>query len=151
MTTVDDLVALVEQYPTNPIIAAMLTDELMERDGLLRHEADLAVFKVASVGGAAQAIRTAVSLLADDQPSARYLLHLVRVTCHCPRRSRPSVIITDGAALNIRPTSSVTTADDYWGHVVILAGATWILQRWAERVEAVRLQRRARRIARRRR
>jgi hypothetical protein len=145
MTTLDDLVREVEQHPTNPIIAAMLTDELMAVKDMTRSEADAKVASVQTAGGMASLIRAATALLADATASRTHLLAQVYRVCRVPRRHYPTVIVSAGDALFISDQAYVPDRDDYWGHVVILVGARWLLSQWDAHRTHVRTLRAARR------
>ncbi len=145
MTALEDLVAAVERNPTNPIVAAMLTDELMDARDMLRSEADAHVRNVQSAGGTAAQIRVGCELLANDTECRRYLLAQVFRTCGVPRGRRPTVIVTEGDKLRVTEARLLVDDPRYWGRVVILVGAAWLLYTWDARLTALAARRRLRR------
>lgn len=151
MTTLDDLVRLLEESPSNPIIAAMFVDEAMEVRDMQRSEADAVLAKIQRTGFDAQNIRAATALLAAGSRSCRHLLTAVYRECHVPRSFRPTVFVTNGDFVVVSDAFLSPDLVRYWGGVVILAGAQWLLKAHAAHCEHVRLLRRASRIRRSRR
>lgn len=151
MTTLDDLVRALEQQPGNPIVAAMLTEELMDARDMTRSEADRVVLGTQLAATSAMQIREATALLSDLSTSRRVLLSAVYRACRVPRMHRPHVLVVDGWFLQINEATLPMNYDRYWGHVVILAGAGWLLRCHREYREHVRQLRRAARTRRQRR
>ena len=78
MNDIDLLTRAVEAEPRNTIIAAMLTDELMEARDMLRSEADRHVAAVQRVAGAARQVTLAVELMETGTRSQRQLTRRLR-------------------------------------------------------------------------
>lgn len=142
MTTLDDLVRAVERDRTNPILAAMLTAELMELKDMTRSEADKAVQTVALGGSDATLIRQAAELLAGGTASRRWIVSTIYRRCRVPRGQRPVILIDRGTQYLVKAAHEPTGLDSYWGKVVIVAGATMLLTMWRDHHASILARRR---------
>lgn len=102
MSDVDALVALLERDPDNAIVAAMLTDELMEARGMLRSEADRHVANVIAVAAEARELAEAA---AEVRPGARWrgrILSCVRWVLGLDRRIRFTLLVVPGTEVRLK-------------------------------------------------
>ena len=151
MTTIDDLVKLVEDNPFHPIIHSMLEDELMESRDMLPEEARQHVEHIAQVALDARAMRRATQLMAEGSRSRAHLLAAVRRELNLVRSCPLTVLVVPGNLLT-RPTSTPSRYDPHWwGAWTMTAGADWLVHVWLLHVRQRReaaADRRARRRSR---
>jgi hypothetical protein len=143
----ETLTALFERDPFNPVLLAMLTDELITSGGMNRTEADQKLQRVQLVARQAAELREAGTLMTPGTDSGRYLLReLMRVTAVPDGWACSAVLLSDGAEpFRTEPTVSEVTG--LWGATVIYAPARWVITCWETRVlvqqkEAARARRR---------
>jgi hypothetical protein len=132
MSTLDDLVALVELHPTNPILTGMLYDHLYGDVGMTHSEAEARVATVVATARDAQRIRQACALLASDYSRRGHVLRMIYQHCGVPVGYYPTVIVISGDQTYVMSADPGVPPDPYWGRASIAAGATWLLERWDE-------------------
>lgn len=137
MTTTDDLVALVERDPHNPICEGMLYDHLYGDIGMTHSEATARVRTVVETARSARQIREATVLLRSDAATRREAILMIYAHCGIPVGAAPTVIVTDGVVVHVGHSGSPDSHESYWGHTVISVGAHWLLSQWKEHVRTL--------------
>lgn len=134
MTTTDDLVALVERHPTNPIVCGMLLDHLYGDVGLSFEAAEARVREVVAAARTAAQIHEAAALLVEGGRRRWAVLQMIHYAAGVPEGESPTVVVVAGDSLQIGTADRDGPVDRYWGQTVISVGAAWLLRRWATHV-----------------
>lgn len=151
MTTLNDLVQLVEEYPDSELFALMLVEYLVCDCDRVHSEAVRHVANIRDPLLAARRIAAGTELLADGSASRAHLVGRLMQRTMIPLNARPTIVVIDGGHVTVQPpTGNHDTMDRYWGTTVIAVGADWLRDEWSAELTA-RANRRATLSARRRR
>jgi hypothetical protein len=139
------LTTLVEQEPDNTIVAAMLTDELMDARDMLRSEAEKHVLHVQQTAAACRDLAAAAMLMVDGTGSHTYLLRRVLLVIDAPTWYLGTVLTVPGPerprVFHLDNVDGPAT----WGHCMVTVGARWLLDQWDADAPRRERQRRVRR------
>jgi len=130
VTITDDLVALVERDPHNPICEGMLYDHLYGDVGMTHSEAVARIATIVSTARTARRIRLATELLRGDGAQRWEVTALIHQLCMIPRGARPTIVIVDGDDARLTTSPDADSHESYWGHAVLAVGAAWLLAEW---------------------
>ena len=150
MNNIDLLTAQVELYPTNPIVASMLVDALMEERDMHRSESEAHVMRVQEVATDAAFMRFAAELLLGSATTVGWARRRCIEAAGAPAGAPVTLLIVAGLQCPQNGTREDYGPDPYWGTHVITVGGQWLTREYREWRAWVEIGRRERREARRR-
>lgn len=143
MTTIDDLIRAVEDNPENPIIAWMLTDELIGARDMTRTEADKRVAEVQLVAVQAREVRSAAEVMQKGTRSGQWLMNYARGYLGLRRRAPFTLFLVPGAEAPAHISPPDRPEDIPQPEATATVGARWVLDHWTQHVQQLRRDRRA--------
>lgn len=132
MNNTELLISQVELHPTNPIVAAMLVDELMESKDLTRAQADVQVQKVREVAIEAAFLRRASEIMAGCPWQRHWGRATVLEELGAPDDTTAVIMLVSGPQA---PRLHVPTSMEHgalWHEGTITVGAEWVVREYRE-------------------
>lgn len=130
MTTIDDLISLLEERPDDVLARYMLVDALIEQRDMLRTEAEQRADRAIRDGVTARQIVQATALLADGADSREWLLERVRTVAGIPDDVSYTVVVIGGDQVRPPIVSLIDDPRRYWPSVVVAVGALRLIEWW---------------------
>lgn len=129
MTDANDILAALKQDPESIILAAMLTDALMEERDMLRSEADRHVERVQRDARDLRDIQAAADIMSAGDGRRLDVLDKVIAVCW-PDEVPPSFswVIVAGDAPPISRDEYKSNPGAWWYETVVTVGACWIIK-----------------------
>jgi len=147
VTTLDDLVQAVNDYPTSDVVANMLIDFVMESHDMNRSEADKHVREIRWHALRTANMSLAGQLMNHDTHSRAFLLGEVFAYLGLADLPGYTLVILPGGASPDVSTRDVSRPTGYWPDATLTVGSQWLLGAWQR--DQQRLLREARRVSRR--
>jgi hypothetical protein len=146
VTDIDLLTTRLEADPANTILAAMLTDELMDTRDMLRSEADRHVSHVQATATQARQLAEATHLMHRGSASGRWLQPHCRRWVHLPARSYYMIVVIAGDSAPLIPLGAGATMHRPWVGILVTVGAAWVIREWEAHIAQRRRDARYRRV-----
>lgn len=132
MTTLEDLVKLVEDDPINPICSAMLIDELMDERDMNRSEAEAHVKRVAEVAIDAAFLRRAADLVSGCSWQRGWVRSTLADALPGYIASLCTIVLVPGLTPPVIASNPSREVDEYWRSYLVTVGAQWLYRQYRE-------------------
>lgn len=128
MTDANDLIDALEADPHSEILAAMLTDELMESRGMIRTEADRHVERLrADARERIECAAAAEVMRSTDGRSDRVKEHIRLMCFEGLQPPAYNFIVTGGDSPPVATARQIDSPNGWWHEWTVTVGALWIV------------------------
>lgn len=149
MNDIDLLAGQVEQYPTNPIVASMLVDELIDNRDMNRSEAEGHVKRVQEVAIDAAFLRRATEIVSGCPWQQCWARDRIQEGLVFTTAARPTILLVAGLQGPVRTQTFNTPGMPAHLRDLITVGGQWVVREYREYLAWMKIHKRELREAKR--